>query len=225
MKRLLRLTLATALCCTISIVAFSQTRASMKRSYKMAYYDVDDDCYKDTTFNVYVLMSRTNKVHQYSIEMFDTKVGRTRSQYVDRIGEKDLRTKRTILKPIEMSFEDMIIKLKKVKDKFAEWSATAKQNKVKDFTKELDERDYSFHFGITFNQSGKTYFGKKPFFLASYFRVTDTGDCLLIIKPKHNCVICIPNDNTGYLALNEFGEFRFSTPEQIGSLIDALTQK
>ena len=225
MNRLLRLKFLvfTTLCCVICLSVSAQNNSNMVRTYKMAYYDVDDDCYKDTTFHVYVLTSKMKKVIQYNIDIYDTKSDRSRAQLTDRTRDSFYRTGQVTYKPTGMTFETLISRLKNVREKFAEWTSTAKKNGIRDFTKELDEHDYSFLFGITFVQNGTTYFGKTPMTLTASFRVTDTGDCLMEIKPKHNCVICKPIKDKDYIALTEFGMLRFSSPEQIDSLIDALT--
>ena len=48
MNRLLRLKflVLTTLCCVICLSVSAQNNSNMVRTYKMAYYDVDDDCYK-----------------------------------------------------------------------------------------------------------------------------------------------------------------------------------
>ena len=228
--RLVKSVLLIALSMSIlSINAQTHLRDTLVCPFKMGYYDVDNDCYKDTTYNV--------------IKIFEK--GKPIAAIIDLIPDGSAYNPAAI----NLSFKNNPQKstlqwaqsLENIQTKYIEWSETAKENGVTDYEKVLV--GYSSHVLSSYCQYYDTqrkalYLSKDPVAFKVIFKVNEFGECSLEISKKAKLIgtiaypymiICDSGDRKAKLRyqhpydyITELGYMKFHTPQQLQSLIDAL---
>lgn len=241
--RKLFITLMTVALCGVSnaqIVPFrgmGVQQDTVVSTFNMGIYDVDEDCYKDTTFYCYKVF-RGQKLTYFSIQLIEHEAIRKPAFIFlnDADGERPIKQLVTLIQSVEH-----------IRDKYIEWSNTAKENRITDYKKEIEGcnlKKQTFYLWYWYTDKNTSYISKTRFFFTPIFRVTDIGKCLLRLEQEDRKRLGEFADATSYLHAKEMGDrqkikeylrkgdtsdffkligfMQFSSPEQVQSLIDAL---
>lgn len=202
--------------------------------FNMGVYDVDEDCYRDSMFECSKYFY-AGRLYEFNITIFPIDDKRSPAMLTVDVYNEEKPMKR---------IAELMVYLEFLKEKYIEWSKTAKENKITDFSKEIEGcpiKQLEFYATYKLVEKNTDYRTKQPFVFKPIFKVNDVGTVLLILEQQKKYVYSdalpyrkakergdlnkvkayLKNRNTSdFFSL--IGKIRFSSPEQIQSLIDAL---
>jgi hypothetical protein len=207
-------------------------------TFNMGVYDVDEDCYKDVAYSCYKIINRERLIY-FSVQLIEQDPVKKHSLlFIDNSeGNRPLK-----------QLESLILTMEYLRDKYADWSNTAKENKITDYRKEFGDCDLkkqTFYLSYFNKEKNASYISQTKFFFTPIFHVTDVGTCLLKLEQedrKHlvgelaKAASYMSAQQRGdrqtmkeYLRKNKssdyfkiLGNLQFSSREQVQSFIDAL---
>lgn len=236
MKRLLLLTVAIFVLGKATSQRVQQD--TIISTFNMGIYDVDDDCYKDSTYYCYKILSGGRLIY-YSVRMMEHNPQKKPALLFVDSNDRPMKQLRTLISTLEY-----------LRDKYAEWSITAKENKVTDYKKEFGECDLkkqTFYLSYFNKEKNTSYISQTKFFFTPIFQVNDVGTCFLRLEQEDrkrligelaNAAPFLYAQQRGDRAtMKEYlrnrkncdyfkvlGHLQFSSKEQVQSLIDALKE-
>lgn len=197
---------------TNSLPVKSQDSDVIYKSFNMATYDLEHFAFKDSVFIVCLRVNKNKtKLKNYVIQCFNYEKSKKFKYLYGFEGDYIANNK-------AMKQAQLVEALSYLKQKFVEWSETAINNNVTDFSKriEIPKKEIKLVSWYVTEVRGKEELHKS--YEANYFicmfRVTADGDCLLEIKKV---------TDGSRLKTEADASLIFSSPDQIQSLIDAIT--
>lgn len=207
-------------------------------TFNMGIYDVDEDCYKDVAYSCYKIISRERLIY-FSVQLIEQDPVKKHSLlFVDNSeGNRPLK-----------QLCSLILTMEYLRDKYVDWSSTAKENKITDYRKEFGDCDLkkqTFYLSYFNKEKNACYISQTKFFFTPMFHVTDVGTCLLKLEQEDRRHLVgelakaasymsaqLQGDRQTmkeYLRKNKssdyfkiLGHLQFSSREQVQSFIDAL---
>ena len=207
-------------------------------TFNMGVYDVDEDCYKDVAYSCYKIISREKLIY-FSVQLMEHDPAKKHSLlFLDNSeGYSPLK-----------QLKSLILTMEYLRDKYVEWSNTARENKVTEYRKEFENCDLkkqTFYLSYFNKQKNTSYISQTKFFFTPMFHVNDVGTCFLKLEQedrKH--LIGELAKAAPYMSAQQrgdrqtmkeylrnrkssdyfkiLGHLQFSSREQVQSFIDAL---